>query len=98
VAHLPQLQRAVFGTAVVGYEDLFIAALLGALLAATPRLALRAAALVALLALVFDSLFLAVAELPATVPVAMALVMLDVRDRRLTRRSRSPTIPACPDQ
>jgi len=97
-AHLPQLQRAVFGSAVVGYEDLFIAALLGALLAATPRLALRAAVVVALLALLFDLLFLAVSELPATVPVAVALVALDARDRRLTRRARSRTIPAYPDQ
>ncbi len=31
IAHLPQLQRAVFGGAVLGYEDLFIAALLGTL-------------------------------------------------------------------
>ena len=38
VAHLPQLQRAVFGSAVMGYGDLFVAALLGALLASQPRL------------------------------------------------------------
>ena len=42
--HLPQLQRALLGNAVMGYEDLFVAALLGALVAATPGLARRAAA------------------------------------------------------
>ena len=96
IAHLPQLQRAVFGTAVLGYEDLFIAALLGALLAATPRLALRGAVLVAFAALAFDALFFAVDELPATVPIAVALVALEVRDRRLTRRASSRTMPMYP--
>ncbi len=47
VANLPQLQSAVFGSAVMGYGDLFIAGVLGGLLAATVgrRLQLRAAAL-----------------------------------------------------
>ncbi len=35
VADLPQLQSAVFGSAVMGYGDLFIAGVLGGLLAAT---------------------------------------------------------------
>lgn len=86
VANLPQLQRAVFGSAVMGYGDLFIAGVLGGLLAATVgrRLQLRAAALTALLALAFDLLFFVVNELPATVPVALALIAT-----LLSRRSRS---------
>ena len=58
-AGLPQLQSAVFGSAVMGYGDLFVAALLGALLAvAVGRSSqLRGAALAALLALAFDLLF-----------------------------------------
>jgi drug/metabolite transporter superfamily protein YnfA len=77
-AGLPQLQSAAFGSAVMGYGDLFVAAALGALLAiAAPRaIQLRGAALTALLALGFDLLFFAVDELPATVPVALALIAL----------------------
>jgi hypothetical protein len=84
-AGLPRLQSAVLGSAVMGYGDLFVAALLGALLAlvGSYALQLRGAALTALLALAFDLLFLFVNELPATVPVALALVLL------LTRRRRS---------
>ena len=68
-AGLPQLQSATFGTAVMGYGDLFVAALLGALLAvaAGRRWQLRGATLAALLAVAFDLLFFFVDELPATV-------------------------------
>jgi hypothetical protein len=85
VAGLPQLQNAVFGSAVMGYGDLFIAGVLGGLLAATVgrSLQLRVAALTAILALGFDLLFFLVDELPATVPVALALVL-----SILTRRWR----------
>jgi len=79
VAHLPQLQRAVFGSAVMGYGDLFIAALFGALLAARPRDALRGALAVGLVALASDLLFLAVSELPATVPIALVLLAGEAR-------------------
>ncbi len=83
---LPKLQAEVFGSAAMGYGDLFVAGLLGGLLArgrypapvdavAARALQLRAAALVAALALSFDLLFFAVNELPATVPVAAALVL-----------------------
>jgi hypothetical protein len=85
VAGLPQLQSAVFGSAVMGYGDLFIAGVLGGLLAATVGrpLQLRAAALTAILALGFDLLFFLLHELPATVPVALALILI-----ALTRRGR----------
>ncbi|HEY2140525.1 MAG TPA: hypothetical protein VGG98_00520 [Solirubrobacteraceae bacterium] len=80
-AGLPRLQSAVFGSAVMGYGDLFVAAVLGGLLAASstrPR-QLRAARLVALIALGLDLLFLAIEELPATLPVALALIVVVVR-------------------
>jgi hypothetical protein len=70
---LPRLQAVHFGSAQMGFGDLFIAALLGCLLARDRSRQLRAAALVAVLALAFDLLFFAVDELPATVPVALAL-------------------------
>jgi hypothetical protein len=83
-AGLPRLQSAALGSAVMGYGDLFVAAVLGALLAvvAGPRLQMRGAALTALLALTFDVLFVLVNELPATVPVALALILLILRRPR----------------
>ncbi|GAC1434746.1 MAG: hypothetical protein NVSMB51_02650 [Solirubrobacteraceae bacterium] len=71
---LPQLQRVAFGDAVMGYGDLFIAGLLGAVLA-RQREQTRGALACATLALAFDCLFLVVRELPATVPVALAMLL-----------------------
>jgi hypothetical protein len=84
VAGLPQLQSAVFGSAVMGYGDLFVAGVLGGLVAATAgrSIQLRAARLTALVALAFDLLFFLLDELPATVPVALALIVLVLRRRR----------------
>ncbi|MFL5887220.1 MAG: hypothetical protein ACJ77M_19295 [Thermoleophilaceae bacterium] len=73
-AGLPQFQRAEFGDAVMGYGDLFVAALLGAVLAGDRRLQRRGALLTTGFALLFGTLFFFVGELPATVPVAAALV------------------------
>jgi hypothetical protein len=106
---LPQLQAEVFGSAVMGYGDLFVAGLLGGLLARVPArasrdalarvspatwsarrgaprgdhaLQSRGALLVVVLAISFDLLFFAVDELPATVPVATALLILVWASRR----------------
>jgi len=89
-AGLPTLQSAAFGSAVMGYGDLFIAAALGALLADTAgrSLQLRGARLTVLLALAFDLLFFVVKELPATVPVALALILLGLARRRGSSRRR----------
>jgi hypothetical protein len=108
-AGLPRLQSAVFGSAVMGYGDMFVAAVLGALLAvaAGRSLQLRAARLAALTALGFDLLFFFVDELPATVPIALTLVLLVSQgrlpaplDRRLgfTRRvsAREPALRVVP--
>jgi len=91
-AGLPRLQSALLGSAVMGYGDLFIAGALGGLLAlaAGARVQSRAASLAAALALCFDLLFFFVKELPATVPVALTLiVVLGAR-----RRRSAPTGPA----
>jgi hypothetical protein len=85
---LPRLQLASFGSAVMGFGDLFIAATLGALLAADRRRQLTAAALVATIAPAFDLLFFAVDQLPATVPVALALALLELFGPQL--RAGSP--------
>ena len=94
-AGLPRLQNAVFGSAVMGYGDLFIAGLLGALLAVAlgASTQLRGAALTAALALCFDLLFFFVHELPATVPVALALILIVLRRRRRSARSTGAPVP-----
>jgi hypothetical protein len=84
VGGLPRLQAEVFGSAVMGYGDLFVAGLFGGLLAVTGERSrqLTGALLVAAFAVAFDFLFFAVNELPATVPVASALVVLAWASRR----------------
>jgi len=79
-AELPALQVANFGTARMGFGDLFAAALVGCLLAANRYRQLEAAVLVAAFAFCFDLLFFAVDTLPATVPVAVALAVVSRRN------------------
>jgi hypothetical protein len=79
---LPQLQRELFGSAIMGYGDLFIAGVLGAVLANEGLRTGRVALLVFVLAALFDLLFFTVSELPATVPVAVALVVVEAARRR----------------
>jgi hypothetical protein len=91
VGGLPRLQSEVFGSAVMGYGDLFVAGVLGGLLACLPPATggaregavamgrsrqLTGAILTACLSVAFDFLFFAVDQLPATVPVACTLVLL----------------------
>ncbi|MGN6216621.1 MAG: hypothetical protein ACTHN7_06645 [Solirubrobacterales bacterium] len=79
-ANLPRLQLASFGSALMGFGDLFIATTLGALLASQGRrLQLRGAALAAVLCVGFDLLFFAVDELPSTVPIALTLAALELQ-------------------
>jgi hypothetical protein len=78
-ADLPRLQLASFGSAVMGFGDLFIAATLGALLAADRRLQLQGAALAAVICPAFDLLFFFVDQTPATVPIALTLAALELR-------------------
>jgi hypothetical protein len=95
-AGLPQLQSAVFGSAVMGYGDLFVAAVLGALLAvAVGRSSqVRAAVLAASLAMAFDLLFFFVDELPATVPMALTLIIVVLARRRGRLRRQGDRAPA----
>jgi len=87
-AGLPQLQDEVWGHAAMGYGDLFIAATLGAVLAANRGRQLRATWLSAALALAFNLLFFWVSDLPATVPFALTLIVLELYDRWSARRVR----------
>lgn len=81
-AELPQLQRAHFGHAVIGYGDYFLAGVFGALMAAEGRRQGRIALLTFAISLCFDVLFLWFDVLPATVPVALALLATEVTRRR----------------
>jgi hypothetical protein len=90
-AGLPQLQSEIFGSVSMGYGDLFVAALLGAVLASQWRRQWRAAVLTLAIAAVFDLLFLVISELPATVPVALALLVVEGWETASgSRRARAP--------
>jgi hypothetical protein len=80
---LPAFQRVLLSGVVMGFGDFFVAALLGAVLAAEGcRYQDRAALITFGIALVFDLLFIAIPVLPATVPVAIALLVVERRARR----------------
>jgi len=90
-AHLPKLQLVAFGPAQMGYGDLFVAGLLGAVLAIEGRRGVPAALATFAFASLMDLLFLVTDELPATVPVALALILVEIlpgtpRRRRTPRR------------
>ena len=88
---LPQLQSELFGSVSMGYGDLFVAALLGAVLAGEWRRQRIGALLTLALAGVFDLLFFVLNELPATVPVALALIVLEVAAWLRRRGERRPS-------
>ena len=93
VAHLPALQSVTLWHAVMGYGDFFVAGLLGALLAGEWATARSAVAVAASLALALDLLFLAVDQLPATAPIALTLIFLE-----LARRGGSRARVELPDR
>ncbi len=88
-ADLPKLQLVSFGSALMGFGDLFIAAVLGALLARDARLQLRGAVLAAVFCCAWDLLFFFIHETPATVPVALTLLTLELWERRPGSRPES---------
>lgn len=91
-ADLPKLQLVSWGSALMGFGDLFIAAVLGALLARDARLQIRGALLAAVLCCAWDLLFFAIDTTPATVPVALTLLALELWARwRPALKSESQT-------
>jgi hypothetical protein len=85
---LPQLQSELFGSISLGYGDLFVAGLLGAVWIAQGRRQGPIALLTFVLAGLFDLLFFVLNELPATVPVALALIVGELWYWRRGRRAR----------
>ncbi|HEU4656459.1 MAG TPA: hypothetical protein VFR97_03000 [Capillimicrobium sp.] len=94
-AHLPRLQVAIVDPSSLGYGDLFLAAVLGALLAveATRRQQTAIAAVLVAFAVAFDALFLVLDTLPGTVPVALALGVWEVVRRRAQRAPDAAPAP-----
>lgn len=74
---LPQLQRVELGPLTMGYADLFLPALIGALLAKRARTRHWVALLTLCFALAAGCVFLVADRLPATVPVALALLVVE---------------------
>jgi hypothetical protein len=77
-----QLQRVVLGPASMEYADIFVAAVLGAMLAAAGRRRGPASFFLAGVAMSLSAFFLVTNVLPATVPVAIALGLEEFRTRR----------------
>src|ERR1700744_4980279 len=91
--HLPQLQSEQFGSVLFGYGDRFVAGVLGAVLAREGRTQWPVALLTLVLAGAFDLLFFVINELPATVPVAAAVIVVEVwawMGRRRSARAGAP--------
>ena len=86
---LPQLQYVSFGPASLGYGDLFVAGVLGGVLAAEGAHAWRWALATWVLAEAFTLLFYVTDTLPATVPVAVALL---VRELLRARRAQPDAV------
>jgi hypothetical protein len=83
----PQLQYLDLHYASLGYGDVFVAGVLGGLLAAERRPQVPAALVTLACAALWDLLFLHFDTLPATVPVALALLVVEAhRLRRCIRR------------
>lgn len=93
---LPQLQSELFGSISLGYGDLFVAGLLGAVLAREGRRQWPMALLTLLVAGAFDLLFFWLNELPATVPIALALIIGEAWTWQARRRDRAAGARAGP--
>jgi hypothetical protein len=92
-AGLPQLQAATLHGASLGYGDFFAAGVFGAVLAAEGRRQAPVALAVLVAGLAWDLLFYVVDTVPATVPVAVVLLVLELT-RGATDHSSHPSSPA----
>jgi hypothetical protein len=80
-AGLPRFQVLDLHAASLGYADVFVAGVLGGILAAQRTRQMPVALLVVRLSVAFDALFAVFDTLPATVPVALALVVTEAVHR-----------------
>jgi hypothetical protein len=89
--HGPHFTGARVGGTTIGYPDLFLAALLGAALAGS-RLQRGAAVLLGVLVVAYDSLLAPGVLLPATVPIAVTLVIVSLIARARGGRAAVPAL------
>jgi hypothetical protein len=75
---LPQLQSASFGSAGLGYGDFLAAAVVGGILAAERAPQVVPAIAMLAVSLVWDQLFLIYDVLPATIPPALVLIVVEL--------------------
>jgi hypothetical protein len=94
VGHLPELSEISLGTFTLGYGDLFVAGVAGAIAARRPSGQLRVAALTAALMLLESALLAGNGPYPATVPVVVALLLDEAAWR--VRRLRAGSDPGSP--
>lgn len=100
LGHLPELSEVSLGTFTLGYGDLFVAGVAGAIAARRPRGQLGVAVLTVLFMLVESSLLAGDGPYPATVPVVAALLVGELAWRlRVARVPRvavsvAPVAPA----
>lgn len=80
---LPSLQELRFEGATMGWGDAYLAAVVGAIVAVSRRATIAAVLACGIGGALFALLFLVVDFLPATVPVAFALVVAGVVERRV---------------
>ena len=92
----PQLQYLDLHHASMGYGDVFVAGVYGGVLAAEGTRQWPVAVLVFVLSALWDLLFLldSITTLPATVPVAAAVILVELRRRLWATRTRPGTSPA----
>ncbi len=93
--HGPRFTGARIGGTTIGYPDLFLAALLGASLAGQ-RAQARAAGLLVVLAIAYDSMLSPGLLLPATVPIALTLAAVWVVRHGRSRARLAASAPAPP--
>lgn len=97
IGRLPELSHIALGTFTLGYGDLFVAGLAGAVAGRRPGGQLRVAALTAALMLLEGALFAGAGPYPATVPVAIALLLEELGWRlRGWRGDRAPVPGSTP--
>jgi hypothetical protein len=83
VEHLPRLQQAIWAGASMGWGDVYLAGLLGVVLALSARrIRIEAACVVFVAGLVVGFGFAVLDTLPATVPVSVALLWAFAREAR----------------
>src|SRR5262249_52428714 len=93
---LPQLQSITVGDLTEGYGDLFIASLLGGIVASEHGPQLGIALITGVLSLLLATTFLLVSLVPSTVPAAVALLLLELGKPGGRLRRIAPPLPPAP--